>query len=56
MMLSWPWCESKAQWKVPIKKRRKKKSKVRVKTDNAEWTLRGCNLPKQLDFDPPLKI
>jgi hypothetical protein len=56
MMLSWPRCESKAQWKAPIKRRREKKSEVGVEKNNAEWTLRGWNLPKQLDFDPPLKI
>jgi hypothetical protein len=55
-MLSWPRCESKAQWKAPIKKRRKKKSEVGVEKNNAEWALRGWNLPEQLDFDPPLKI
>jgi hypothetical protein len=24
--------------------------------NNAEWTIRGWNLPEHLDFDPPLKI
>jgi hypothetical protein len=56
MMLSWPRCESNARWKAPIKKRREKKSEVGVEKNNAEWTLRGWNLPEQLDFDPPLKI
>jgi hypothetical protein len=28
----------------------------RSQKNNAEWTLRGWNLPEQLDFDPPLKI
>jgi hypothetical protein len=24
--------------------------------NNTEWTLRGCDLPGELDLDPPLKI
>jgi hypothetical protein len=56
MMSSWPQYESKARWKAPVGERRKKKSKVGVGKNNAEWTLRGRNLPEQLDFDPPLKI
>jgi hypothetical protein len=24
--------------------------------NNIEWTLRGCDLPGELDLDPPLKI
>jgi hypothetical protein len=34
----------------------KENSDVGVGKNNAEWTLRGWNLPEQLDFDPPLKI
>jgi hypothetical protein len=56
MMLSWPQCESKSQWKAPIKRRREKKSEEGVEKNNAEWTLRGRNLPEQLDSHPPLKI
>jgi hypothetical protein len=55
-MLSWIRCESKARWKAPIKRKRKEKSEVGVGENNAEWTLRGWNLPEQLDFDSPLKI
>jgi hypothetical protein len=55
-MSSWSQYESKAQWKAPIKKRRREKSEVKIKKGNAEWNFRGWNLPEQLDFDPPLKI
>jgi hypothetical protein len=55
-MSSWSQYESKARWKAPIKKRRREESEVQIEKDNAEWTLRGWNLPEQLDFDPPLKI
>jgi hypothetical protein len=56
MMLSWLQCESKARWKAPIKRRWEQKSEVGVEKNNAKWTLRGRNLPEQLDSDPPLKI
>jgi hypothetical protein len=56
MSLNWPQCESKAQWKVLIKKERRKKSEIGIEKDNAEWTLRGWSLPERLDFYPPLKI
>jgi hypothetical protein len=55
-MSSWSQYESKARWKAPIKKRRREKYEVKIKRGNAEWNLRGWNLPEQLYFDSPLKI
>jgi hypothetical protein len=55
-MSNWSQYESKSRWKAPIKKWRREKSEVQIEKGNAEWNLRGWNLPKQLDLDPPLKI
>jgi hypothetical protein len=35
-MSNWPLYESKAQWKAPIKGRRKERSKVKIEKGNAE--------------------
>jgi hypothetical protein len=36
MSLNWPQYELEAQWKVPIKKKQRKKSEMAIAKDNAE--------------------
>jgi hypothetical protein len=35
-MLNWPQCESKAQWRVPVKEKRRRKFEIGIEKDNAE--------------------